>query len=143
MIPKSLIIAVVTGITASAIMGFYLQSLSSQGIVFVQGPSISVHTEKQDYKLGEKILIQIVNSGTSDIVFSDLGLRIRALDGTVFFSTALDGLRLAPKQQHVFEWDQQKNDNSKIIEGRYIVDLTAYDQNNQKLSDNITLNVLR
>jgi hypothetical protein len=143
MIPKSLVIAVATGVTASAILGIYLQNLNPPGVVFVQGPSVSVHTEKQDYGLGEKIPIQIINSGTSEITFSNLGLQIRALDGTVFFSTTFDGLRLEPKQQHVFEWDQQKNDNTKIIEGRYIVDLIAYDQNNQKLSDNITLNVLK
>lgn len=143
MIPKSLVIAVATGITASAILGIYLQSLNPTGIVFVQGPSVSVHTEKQDYTLGEKIPIQIINTGSSEIIFSDLELEIRALDGTIFFSTAFDDLRLEPKQQHIFEWDQQKNDNSKIIEGRYIVDLTAYDQNDQKLSDSITLNVLK
>jgi hypothetical protein len=143
MIPKSLVIAVATGIAASAILGVYLQGLNPSGVIFVQGPSVSVHTEKQDYKLGEKITIQIINSGTSEIHFSDLGLQIRALDGTIFFSASLDGLKLQPKQQHVFEWAQQKNDDSKIIEGRYIVDLIAYDQDNQKLSDSATVNVLR
>ncbi len=145
MIPKGLLIAVVIGIAAGAIIGVYLQNLSSQNAVSANGSSISVHVENQDYKLGQIIQIQIANSGTTDLVFSNdvPSLRIRALDGTVFFSTSFDGLKLAPKQQHVFEWNQQKNDNSKIIEGRYVVDSFAYDQTNQKIGDSVTINILR
>jgi hypothetical protein len=145
MIPKGLLIAVLTGVAASATIGVYLQSLSSHGIEFVQGPSVSIHVEKNDYKLGENVLIQIINSGTSELTFSDdmPSLRIRALDGTVFFSTSFDGLKLAPKEKHTFEWNQQKNDSSKIIEGRYVIDSFAYEQNDQKISDSITLTLLK
>lgn len=145
MIPKGLAIAVLTGVAASVTIGMYLQSMSSQGIEFVQGPSVSIHVDKNDYKIGENILIQIINSGTSELTFSDdmPSLQIRALDGTVFFSTSFDGLKLAPKQKHAFEWNQQKNDSSKIIEGRYVIDSFAYEQNDQKISDSITLNLLK
>ncbi|MEW6043352.1 MAG: hypothetical protein AB1608_03735 [Thermoproteota archaeon] len=143
MIPKSLAISVATGVIAAAAMGVYLQGLTSQGVVFVQGPSISVYAEKESYKLGETIQIQLINSGTSEILFvKDLpGLRIRALDGTIFFSTSFEGLKLAPKQKHVFEWGQQKNDDSKVIEGRYVVESFAY-ADNKKLSDSFTLDIL-
>ena len=145
MIPKGLLIAVVTGVAAAAITGIYLQNLTQQNIVFVQGPSISVHVEEPAYEIGQSIPIQIINSGTSDLRFSSdfPSLRIRALDGTVFFSTSFDGMSLAPKQQHVFEWNQQKNDNSKIIEGRYVVDSFAYDKTNQKIGDSTTLTILK
>ncbi|HWP78590.1 MAG TPA: hypothetical protein VNL34_02935 [Candidatus Nitrosotenuis sp.] len=145
MIPKSLVISVATGIIAAAALGVYLQELNSQGVVFVQGTSISVYSEKQDYKLGEVIPIQIINSGTSEIVFATdaPALRIRALDGTVFFSTSFEGLKLEPKQKHVFVWDQQKNDDSKVIEGRYIIESFAYDQDNKKVSDSFTLDIFK
>ena len=144
MIPRGLLIAIVTGVAAGAIAGIYLQNPSSQSTTTQNGSSISVHIEKQDYKLGQSIQIQIVNSGTTDLVFSsDIpSIRVRALDGTVFFSTSFD-LKLAPKQQHTFEWDQQKNDSSKIIEGRYVVDSFAHDQANQKVGGSTTINILR
>ncbi|MFY9299819.1 MAG: hypothetical protein WAO91_01340 [Candidatus Nitrosotenuis sp.] len=145
MIPKGLLIAVATGVAAGAIAGVYLQNLNSQNIVSVDGSSISIHVEKQDYELGQTVAIQIINSGTTKLRFSDEipSIRVRALDGTVFFSTSFDGVKLLPGQKYSFEWNQQKNDNSKIIEGRYVVESFAYDQNNQKVSDSTTLNVLR
>ncbi|MEM3064783.1 MAG: hypothetical protein QW177_05360 [Candidatus Nitrosotenuis sp.] len=144
MIPKSLVVFVAAGIVAAAALGVYLQGLASKDIVYVQGPSISVRAEKQYYKLGETIQIQIINTGTSEISFAgDLpGLRIRALDGTIFFSTNFDNLKLAPKQKHVIEWAQQKNDNSKVIEGRYVVESFAY-VDGKKVSDSFTLDIFR
>lgn len=145
MIPKGLLIAVVTGVAAGAIAGVYLQNLNPQNIVSVDGSSISIHVEKQNYELGQPVAIQITNSGTTELRFSDElpSIRVRALDGTVFFSFSFDGVKLLPGQKYSFEWNQQKNDNSKIIEGRYVVESFAYDQNNQKISDSTTLNVLR
>ena len=145
MMPKSLVISVAAGVIVAAAFGVYLQGLNSQSIVFVQGPAISVYVERQDFKLGEIIPIQIINSGTSDVAFSaELpSLKIKALDGTVFFTASFEGVKLAPKQKHTFEWKQQKNDDSKIIEGRYVIESSAYDQNNQKVSDSFTLNVLK
>jgi hypothetical protein len=144
MIPKSLVISVATGVVAAAVMGIYLQSLASQGVVYVQGPSISVYAEKQHYKLGETVQIQIINTGTTEISFAnDLpGLRIRALDGTVFFSTTFEDLKLAPKQKHVIEWAQQKNDDSKVIQGRYVVESFAY-ADSKKVSDSFTLDIFQ
>ena len=145
MIPKGLLIAVVTGVAAAAVTGTYLQNLTQQNVVFVQGPSISVHIEKQDYELGQDIPIQIINSGTTELIFSnDLpSVRIRALDGTVFFSTSFGGVKLLPEQEYVFEWKQQKNDSTKVIEGRYVVDSFAYDQTDRKVSDSAILTILR
>jgi hypothetical protein len=145
MIPKGLLIAVVMGVAAGAVTGVYLQNLDSQSAVLPNGSSISISTERQDYKLGQSIQITIINSGTNELIFSNdvPSLRVRALDGTVFFSTSFDGLKLAPNQKHVFEWNQQKNDNSKIIEGRYVIDSFAHDSANQKLDDSTTINIFQ
>ena len=145
MIPKSLAISVITGVAAAALMGVYLQQLNSQNVVYTQYPSISGYTEKSHYSLGEKIPIQIVNSGTTKIRFADdsPGIIIRALDGTTFFSTTLAGLELASTQKHTFEWNQQKNDNSKILEGRYVVELITHDESGKQITDSFTLDILK
>lgn len=144
MFPKSLVIAVLSGVIASAALGsfFITLTLQQQGLEFVDGQSVSILVDKNDYKLGEKIVITIVNTGTSTISLSgDLpSLKIRALDGTVFFSTSFEGLTLEPRAQHVFEWNQLKNDNSQILEGRYVIDSFAYGEGGQ-LSDSTTVNV--
>lgn len=144
MFPKSLVIAVLSGVIASAALGsfFITLTLQQQELEFVDGPSVSVLVDKNDYKLGEKIIITIVNTGTSTISLSgDLpSLKIRALDGTVFFSTSFEGLILEPRAQHVFEWNQLKNDSSQILEGRYVIDSFAYGEGGQ-LSDSATVNV--
>jgi hypothetical protein len=145
MIPKSLLIAVAMGVTAAAALGIYFERLASQEPEYVQGSAISVFVEKHDYKLGESIPIGIINSGTTEIVFpNDLpSLQVRALDGTVFFSTNFNSLKLKPNEKHIFEWAQLKNDGSKIIEGRYVIDSFAYDADNHKVRDSITVNIFK
>ncbi|NDB87727.1 MAG: hypothetical protein EB164_02170, partial [Thaumarchaeota archaeon] len=145
MIPKSLAISVITGVVAAGLMGTYLQQLSSQNVVYVQGSSISGFAEKTHYPVGQSIQIQIVNSGTTKIGFSadSPGIIIRALDGTTFFSTVLTGIKLDPAQKHVFEWNQQKNDNSKILEGRYVVEISAFDESGKQITDSFTLDILK
>ncbi|MDC8438464.1 MAG: hypothetical protein LV468_05620 [Candidatus Nitrosotenuis sp.] len=144
MFPKSLVIAVLSGIVASASLGtfFITLNMQQQELEFVDGPSVSILADKIDYKLGEKVVITVVNTGTSKISFQAEmpSLRIRALDGTVFFSTSFGDLALEPGQQHVFEWNQLKNDNSQILEGRYVIDSFAYGDGEQ-LGDSATVNV--
>lgn len=144
MFPKSLVIAVLSGVVASASLGTFLITLNmqQQDLEFVDGPSASILVDKNDYNLGEKIIITVVNTGTSKVSFQGEmpSLRIRALDGTVFFSTSFGSLTLEPGQQHVFEWNQLKNDSSQILEGRYVIDSFAYGDGEQ-LSDSATVNV--
>ena len=144
MIPKSLAICVVTGVIAAATLGVYLQQLNSSHVVFVQGPSVSGFVEKPSYTLGQAIPIQIVNSGTTKIGFSDSpAIIIRALDGTTFFTKTLSGMTLDPAQKHVFEWNQQKNDSSQILQGRYVVEIIAHDESGKRVSDSFTLDLLK
>ena len=145
MIPKGLLIAVVVGVSASLALGVYLEkTYNKQGLEFTEGPAISLITDKHDYKLGEKITIQIVNSGTSEIVLSNpASFRVRALDGTEFFSTSFDGIKIAPKEKYTFEWSQLKNDNSHILEGRYVLESFAYGAEKQKLHDSTTINIFK
>lgn len=146
MIPKGLLIAVVVGVSASLALGVYLEkTYNGQGLEFTEGSAISLIPDKYDYKLGEKITIQIVNSGTSEIVLSNdlASFRVRALDGTEFFSASFDGIKLAPKEKYAFEWNQLKNDNSHILEGRYVLESFAYGAEKQKLHDSTTINIFK
>jgi hypothetical protein len=145
MIPKSLLIAVVTGIVAAGALGIYLEKEGSKNGFFVDTSGFGILTDKQNYKLGEKVSIKLVNLGANDITFSNEfpSLQVRALDGTIFFSTSFDGVKITPQQTHIFEWNQQKNDNSKIIEGRYVIDSFAYDTNKQKINTSTTLTILK
>ncbi len=147
MFPKGLVIAVCTGVVSAVILGIYLEQINSkkQGLEFVEGPSLSVITDKQNYLAGESIQIRIINSGTYPLLFSDntTKLQIRALDGTTIFSSNVHGLKLDPKQESAFVWNQTKNDGTVVISGRYVVESSTFTENEQKITDSITINVLK
>ncbi len=147
MFPKGLIIAVCTGVISAVMLGIYLEQINSktQGLEFVEGPSLSVMTDKQTYLAGESIQIRIINSGTYTLLFSDntTKLQIRALDGTTIFSSNVNSLKLDPKQESVFVWNQTKNDGTVVISGRYVVESSTFTENEQKITDSITINVLK
>ncbi|MBM3903960.1 MAG: hypothetical protein FJ357_02305 [Thaumarchaeota archaeon] len=145
MIPKGLLIAILIGLSAGLALGLYLEkTYNGQAIKFVDGPSITIATEKSDYALGEPIKIEIINTGTVDVFFanSDPSLRVRALDGTEFYSISSDGAILAPKEKFAITWSQQKNDDSKVLEGRYVIESTAHNSN-AKVHDSVTIDILR
>lgn len=147
MFPKGLVIAVCTGVLSAVILGVYLEQLNSkrQDLEFVDGPSLSVITDKQNYAVGESVQIRIVNSGTQVLAFSDNAaeLQIRALDGTTFFSTNIQNPSLDPRQEVVFVWNQTKNDGTLVIGGRYVVESSMFTENGKKITDSATINVLK
>lgn len=147
MFPKGLVIAVCTGVISAVLLGVYLEQINSkkQGLEFVEGPSLSVITDKQTYLAGESIQIRIINSGTHTLMFSDntTKLQIRALDGTTIFSSNVQSSKLDPKQESVFVWNQTKNDGTVVIGGRYVVESSTFTENEQKITDSITINVLK
>ena len=88
MFPKGLTLAISLGIIAGPIFGIMLYEFGEQEqLIFVDGDSISIVTEKTDFKTGETILIRVINSGTTDLTFSDssYGLEIKQLDGISVF----------------------------------------------------------
>lgn len=147
MFPKGLVIAVCTGVLSAVIFGIYLEQLNSkrQDLEFIEGPSLSVITDKQNYAIGENVQIRIINSGTQDLAFSDNDqeLQIRALDGTTFFSTNIQNPNLDPRQEAVFVWNQTKNDGTLVVGGRYVVESSMFTENGKKITDSTTINVLK
>ena len=132
---------------AGLVFGLYLidVKITSQ-LVFVEGSSISIVTEKSDFKKGEEIIIRIVNSGTVPLTFSDAsyGLRITGLSGILMFSPVISDdviSNLDPKDEISFSWNQIKNNGDESLEGLYKISAKGIDNegNNVEKSTTVTI----
>jgi len=149
LIPKGALIGFGFGIIVAAISGFLLLSMTDQSnvLVYVEGPSLSIITEKTNFKIGEEIVIKIVNSGTIPLTFSDssYGLRIIGLDGRILYfpqSTQLIST-LQPKEEKMFVWDQKKSDGDQVIDGRYKIVSNTIKNNGKMLENSLTINIFK
>ncbi len=146
MLAKSLVLFIGIGVVAGLAFGIYLIDVKNTNqLIFVEGPSISVVTEKSDFKKGEEIIIQIVNSGTTHLTFFDdsYGLRITGLSGILMFSPDVFGIHttLDPGDEISFSWNQIKNDGDVALEGLYKISAKGIDNqgNNVEKSTTITI----
>ena len=109
--------------------------------------SISIVTEKFDFKEGEQVLIKIINSGTVPLVFSDAsyGLRITGLDGVLYYTPVAAQVisTLEPRGEATFAWDQQKTDGSDMLEGMYKIVAEGLDPENSKVKKSIVINLIK
>ena len=89
MFPKGLLFAIIVGVISGPIFGIILYEYGVEDqLVYVDGTSLSIVTEKTNFTLGEPISITIINSGTDELKFSDTsyGLVIKQLDSIPIFS---------------------------------------------------------
>ena len=147
-VPKGLITAILIGMLAGLTLGFFVITQSNhEQLVFQEGYSVSIVTEKIDFELGEKISIKIVNSGTMPITFSDhsYGLKITGLDGILYYTPIAAQVLsiLEPMQEETFVWDQKKIDGSNSLEGRYKIIVEGFDHENNKVKKSIVINLLK
>jgi uncharacterized membrane protein len=126
--------------------GVYLIDVKNTSqLVFVEGPSVSVVTEKSDFKIGEEIKIRIVNSGTVPLSFPDssYGLRITGLSGILMYTPVSAQVisHLEPGDEIEFSWDQIKNDGDTALEGLYKISTKGADaqENNVEKSTTVTI----
>jgi len=122
--PRSLLFAIVLGVAAGPIFGIILYEYGVvEQLIYVDGTSLSIVTEKTNFKLGEMISIKIVNSGTDELKFPDAsyGLIIKQLDSIPIFSpiSAQVVSKLNSHEEISFVWDQIKNNGDPILEGTY------------------------
>ncbi len=148
MIPKGLIIAVSVGIISAAVLGLFVTTMSvTSQIQAGEGPSVSVVLGQSDFKLGEEIQFEILNSGTEVLTFSDTsyGVKITTLTGRLMFSPLASPLitSLDPNESVMFEWDQAKNDGEAVLEGTYKIVVEGFDKHNNKVKDSVTINILK
>ncbi len=136
------------GVLAGAILGvIFVDFKNPNELNFIQGPSLSILTEKTDFKKGETITIRIINSGSVPLTFSDAsyGLKISGLDGTLLYSPISVQVIsiLEPKEEKSFNWDQIKNDGDSMLEGTYKISSRGTDNLEKTIKKSITINILK
>ncbi len=148
MIPLGLIIGIIVGVAAGGIFGVFTISIDDdEQLKFVLGPSLSIVTEKTDFKLGEEISIKVINSGTVPLSFSDAsyGLKIINLDGWNIYSpiSAQVISTLKPTQEVSFVWDQIKNNGEPLLEGLYKIETETKDDQGKTVKKTITISIVK
>ena len=147
-VPRGLTIAILVGMLAGLTLGFFINSQANHDqLVFEEGYSISIVTEKIDFELGEQIYIKIVNSGTMPLTFfnSSYGLKITGLDGRLHYTPIAAQIisTLEPIDEKMFVWDHKKTDGSDSLEGRYKIIVEGFDHENNKVKKSIVINLLK
>ena len=147
-VPRGLLIAILIGMMAGLILGVFENfQYNHEQLVFQEGSSISIVTEKIDFELGEHIYIKIVNSGTIPLTFSDAsyGLKITGLDGVLYYAPMAAQVisTLEPKEEKTFVWNQKRMDGSDSLEGIYKIVVEEYDHENNKVKKSIVVNLLK
>ena len=146
MLAKSLVIFIGVGLISAFVFGLYLIDVKNTSqLVFVEGNSISIVTEKFDFKKGEEIKIRIVNSGTTLLNFSDssYGLKITGLSGILMYSPDVDlvSSKLEPGDEVSFSWDQIKNDGDDALEGLYKISVKGTDESGINVEKSTTVTI--
>jgi len=137
------------GVVGAIVIGLFFANLANKAptLVYVEGSSLSIITEKTNFELGELINIRIINSGTEPLTFSDssYGMKIVGLDSRILYSPqSLQVISvLEPKEEKMFVWDQTKSDGDKIIDGRYKIVSSAIAGGENVLTKSLTINVLK
>ena len=140
--------ATCVGVIAGAILGvIFVDFKNPNELNFQQGPSLSILTEKTDFKKSEIITIRIINSGSVPLTFSDasFGLKISGLDGTLLYSPVSAQVIsvLEPKEEKIFEWDQIKNDGDPMLEGTYKISSRGMDNLEKTIKKSIIINIYK
>ena len=146
MLAKSLIIFIVIGMVSGFAYGVYLMDVKNTNhLVFVDGPSISLVTEKFDFKKGEEIKIRIINSGTTSLTFPDksYGLRITGLSGILMYTPTSAQVvpNLDPGDEIELLWDQIKNDGDVALEGLYKISTNGMDEQGIPVEKSTTVTI--
>ena len=146
MLAKSLIIFISVGIITGFVFGIYLIDFkTTTQLVFVEGSSISIVTEKFDFKQNELIQIKIVNSGTTELTFSDssYGLKITGLSGILMYSPISNSVisTLNPGDEIIFSWNQIKNDDHVVLDGVYKISAKGMDVDGNDVEKSTTVTI--
>ena len=146
MLAKSLIIFITVGIITGFAFGIYLIDYkTTTQLVFVEGSSISIVTEKFDFKQDELIQIKIINSGTNQLFFPDssYGLKITGLSGILMYSPISAQIisTLDPGIEIIFSWDQIKNDGDTALDGVYKISVKGIDADGNNVGKSIIVTI--
>ena len=144
MLAKSLVIFISVGVLAGFLYGVYLVDFKNTNqLVYVDGPSISIVTEKSDFKKGEEIKIRIVNSGTTPLEFFNDSylLKITGLAGMTIYEPNQKITTLEPGKEIEYVWNQIKINGDPALEGLYKLSTKSYTSDGTKVEKSITINI--
>ncbi|MBC8503076.1 MAG: hypothetical protein M8317_02185 [Nitrosopumilus sp.] len=146
MLAKSLIIFIVVGIIAGFGIGIYtIDYKTNNQLVIVDGSSISIVTEKFDFKQDELIEIKIINSGTNTLTFlnSSCDLKITGLFGILIYSPVYPpvSFTLAPMGEVILSWDQIKNNGQLVSDGVYKISVQGIDSDGNTVEKSTTVSI--
>ena len=146
MLAKSLVIFIAVGIIIGFAFGIYLIDYkTTTQLVFVEGSSISIVTEKFDFKQDELIQIKIINSGTNQLFFPDssYGLKITGLSGILMYSPISTQIisTLDPGIEIIFSWDQIKNNGDAALDGVYKISVKGIDADGNNVEKSIIVTI--
>ena len=114
-------------------------------LVFVDGSSISIVTEKFDFKQDELIEIKIINSGTNSLTFlnSSCDLKITGLFGILIYSPTYPPVpfTLDPMDEVVLSWDQIKNNGEFVSDGVYKIFVHGIDSDGNTVEKSATVSI--
>ena len=142
-----MVIFVGIGILSGLLFGIYLIDVKNTSqLVYVEGPGISIVTEKTDFKRGEEIKIRIVNSGTVPLTYdASFGLRVTGLSGILMYTPSFSAekivSKLEPNTEINISWDQINNDGDPALEGLYKITAIATDDQGQKVERSTTVTI--
>ena len=144
--PKSLVIFIGIGLFSGLAFGVYLFDIKNTNqLVFVEGNSVSIVTEKIDFKKGEEMKLQIINSGTTLLVFSDAsyGLRITGLSGILMYTPISVQVisELKPNEEAELVWNQIKNDGDAALDGIYKISSYATNVAGKSIEKSISITI--
>ena len=142
LLAKSLVIFIGVGVVSAFAFGTYLIDFKNTSqLEYVEGSSLSIVTEKFDFKQDELIQIQIVNSGTNELTFSDssYGLKITGLSGILMYSPVATQMisTLEPHDQIEFLWNQIKDNGEPVVEGLYKISASGQDEQKNKVEKDL------
>ena len=148
MFPKGLLFAIILGVVSGAVFGIVLYEYGvEEQLVYVEGTSLSLVTEKTTFDLNEPIQIRVINSGTDELKFSDTsyGLVIKQLDSIPIYSPISSQVisKLDSHQEVTFVWNQLKNNGEPILEGTYKITSKAITIDGSIIEKIITIHVFK
>ncbi len=131
------------GAASGLVVGVTLLNLDSNSLTYVEGASISVITDKSDYKRGEPIQVRVVNTGTIPLETStQWNLRITGLSGMIMYDGGehTDSF-LPPGLDYTIMWNQTKNDGDTVLEGLYRISVEGTYAGGHTIQDWVTVTV--
>lgn len=131
------------GALAGLAAGLILMNIGNEDLVYTEGSSISIVTDKKDYKRGEPIQIRIVNTGTTHLETANFwNFRITGLSGMLMYGIDdSTSMVLPPGSDNTITWNQTKNDGDVVLEGLYRITVEGTDADGTFTQDWITVSI--